>query len=365
VSVLLVTPSVGFGELIHQTLVDTDSYDVVFVTTGEEAMVRAHQREFALAILDTDLTDGSFSEIWPALKSQNPEMKLLLIPPESGLDESMAVDLSPDGWLNKPFYLPDLLTTVREVMGEDSPSDLEAVHGREGSSQPPPWLQDVDRAARHLTQLSLETAAQAALITRQDQIWAYAGELPQPAANELAEAVADYWARDEGSDFVRFIRVEATGGEYMLYATTLAGDMVLSLAFEARTPFSQIRKQAVRLAHALATTPNGEIASQTMRMESFGEPPSTSTPVESIMGDVPPPTPAGTRPERAGEARKGPITGAPQQATLTMSSESGAEDEEAEKEPESEGETAPDPGVTSRSVQDAPLAVEPVPWEPE
>jgi len=38
----------------------------------------------------------------------------------------------------------------------------------------PPWLSDVTRAAQHLTRLTLGSSAQAALITRNDQLWAYA-----------------------------------------------------------------------------------------------------------------------------------------------------------------------------------------------
>lgn len=126
------------------------------------------------------------------------------------------------------------------------------------SGNPPPWLQDVDRAAQHLARLSLETDAQAALITRDAQLWAYAGELSQSALDELAIAVAADPDGLNSGDRARFIRLRETGGEYMLYSTRLGDELVLSLAFDAATRFSEIRTQAFGLVRALSTIPNGE-----------------------------------------------------------------------------------------------------------
>ena len=107
-----------------------------------------------------------------------------------------------------------------------------------------PWLQDVTKAAQHLTRLTLESSAQAALITRGDNLWAYAGQLSQSAAKELAVTVTRHWDGQKGSDLLRFVRLEATKAEHMLYATRIADDVVLALVFDAETPFSTIRTQA-------------------------------------------------------------------------------------------------------------------------
>jgi hypothetical protein len=55
------------------------------------------------------------------------------------------------------------------------------------------WLQDATKAAQHLTRLTLESSAQAALITRKNNLWAYAGQLSQEAAKELAMTVTRHW----------------------------------------------------------------------------------------------------------------------------------------------------------------------------
>ena len=78
------------------------------------------------------------------------------------------------------------------------------------SNPPLPWLQDVTKAAQHLTRLTLESSAQAALITRGEHLWAYAGQLSQNAAKELAVTVTRHWDGQKGSDLLRFVRLEAT-----------------------------------------------------------------------------------------------------------------------------------------------------------
>lgn len=190
---------------------------------------------------------------------------------------------------------------------------METLQGKEEASSPnkpdakndagsaPAWLSDVDRAAQHLTRLSLESAAQAALIVHEGKLWAYAGELPQPAAEELARLVAHLWERDGGSDLARFVRLEANNGDYMLYATGLEWDSILALVFDAETPFSKIRSQAGRLARALSA-PSGSEADTPEKgsMPSPGtgagrplEEPDPLANLPPLFEDIPPPTPSG------------------------------------------------------------------------
>ena len=110
-----------------------------------------------------------------------------------------------------------------------------------------PWLSDPNKAAQHLTRLTLESSAQAALITQKNNLWAYAGSLSQSAAKEVSQTVTRNWDGQKGSDLLRFIRLESTKAEHMLYATRLATDTVLALVFDAETPFSTIRSQASQL----------------------------------------------------------------------------------------------------------------------
>lgn len=119
-------------------------------------------------------------------------------------------------------------------------------------AQEPPWLSDVSKAAQHLTRLTLESSSQAALITRDNELWAYAGQLSQTAAKEIAQTLAKNWNAQEGSDLLRFVRLESTKAEHMLYATELAKNVLLAMVFDAETPFSTIRSQAGQLVASLS-----------------------------------------------------------------------------------------------------------------
>ena len=65
--------------------------------------------------------------------------------------------------------------------------------------------------------------------------------------------VTRHWDGQKGSDLLRFVRLEATKAEHMLYATRLADDVVLALVFDAETPFSTIRTQAGQLVNRLSS----------------------------------------------------------------------------------------------------------------
>jgi REP element-mobilizing transposase RayT len=155
-----------------------------------------------------------------------------------------------------------------------------------------PWLQDVNRAAQILTGLSLGSSAQAALITRDEVLWAYAGQLPQETATELGETLARYWDNKGQDDLVRFIRLETTSAEHMMYATRLAKGMVLSLVFDAETPFSTIRSQTGQFARSLSALPSEEEAiDEEKDQEQDESQPLNLEALSSILSDVPSPNP--------------------------------------------------------------------------
>jgi REP element-mobilizing transposase RayT len=181
-----------------------------------------------------------------------------------------------------------------------------------------PWLQDVTKAAQHLTRLTLESSAQAALITRGDNLWAYAGQLSQGAAKELAVTVTRHWDGQKGSDLLRFVRLEATKAEHMLYATRIAEDVVLALVFDAETPFSTIRTQAGQLAQSLSIpgAEGLETSVEQKQMKASYDAPTEYLDdegsedfdfpnISDILADVPPPIPDGSMSQMEDEEQWG------------------------------------------------------------
>ena len=277
----------------------------VHITKGKgESVVRADEENSSLAFLDMDLGYRAVLEIGQALRMLRPDIKLVVfsreeIPP--ALDELRPWTLS-----RKPYYLPEVLNMLNDNFTPPSkPTGAPVSHQEIQTSDPAlPWLGDATKAAQHLTRLTLESSAQAALITRGDNLWAYAGQLSQGAAKELAVTVTRHWDGQKGSDLLRFVRLEATKAEHMLYATRLADDIVLALVFDAETPFSTIRTQAGQLVNRLSTQ-GPEAAessvgqrplpasydSPTEHLDDESSPDLDIPSIADILSDVPPPRP--------------------------------------------------------------------------
>ena len=281
-SLLLVTADNNFGQVLLYGL-EQAGYHAYMVKGKGEAVVRADEKNCDLAFLDLDLGHKAVPDIGKALRALKPEIRLVVFSSEESppaLDE-----LRPWTLMRKPYYLPDILNMLKDNSAPYSQplqSRPKVANSREVHAGSPalPWLQDVTKAAQHLTRLTLESSAQAALITRGDHLWAYAGQLSQGAARELAMTVTRHWDGQKGSDLLRFVRLEATRAEHMLYATRIADDVVLALVFDAETPFSTIRTQAGQLAQSLSIS---SIEEQAAKQDSL--PASYDAPTEFVEED--------------------------------------------------------------------------------
>lgn len=243
---LVVTPSMSVGDSIRRALEETEIYRVQVVNNKAAAVVRANEEGIPLAMIDLALGDQWVEDIGNSLRTIRPGINLVILC-DDNQDPPAFDSLRPWILVRKPFDISDFMNAINRPQaapGTDTPTY--------------PWLNDVTKAAQHLTRLTLESSAQAALITRNNEMWAYAGGLPQDAAKEVAHTVSRNWDGQKGSDLLRFIRLETTKAEHMLYATRLESDVVLALVFDAETPFSTIRSQASRLVSDLGGERTGE-----------------------------------------------------------------------------------------------------------
>jgi REP element-mobilizing transposase RayT len=291
-SVLLVTPQASLEDDVRRVLKKVGTYDLQ-ATDDFGKVIRDRQQPISLALLDAELEDHGVSilDVGRALRQFNEKIQFIVITnPRSWLSEEIN-ELAPRGFISKPLDAAELV----KMMNDGKPSNPKT----EPASQRPvpvdvaaelPWLQDINRAAQHLTRLTLESSAQAALITLNNELWAYAGQLSKAAAQEISQTIQRYWDNEEKSDLLRFIRLDATRAEHMLYATRLSPAMILALVFDAETPFSTIRIQAGKLAGSLATNPPVETQREDRRREA--EENSDLPQLSEVLSDVPPPNPS-------------------------------------------------------------------------
>jgi REP element-mobilizing transposase RayT/DNA-binding response OmpR family regulator len=271
--ILVATPQSAFGELLRLSLEELGACQVYQVQTGDQALANANRMDFHLAILDGELSGQPLTSLVQALRYFHPEMRLIVIPPENNRAHPSLAGLKPDGYLSRPFYIPDMVEIVEKILATVSPQPTGRLPRMQPAGLPRkqpaglpekpletstaalPWLMDVDLATQRLTSLMQESPAHAALIARNGKIWAHAGRLDQTASQEIMTLLDRCWDESEKSDLARFVRLNSTKNEYLLYATLLVDDLILATVCDPYTPISHIRTQISLLARLLAAPP--------------------------------------------------------------------------------------------------------------
>jgi CheY-like chemotaxis protein/REP element-mobilizing transposase RayT len=115
----------------------------------------------------------------------------------------------------------------------------------------------IAQLALSLTEVSLELTAEATLLTRAGQIVAYAGRMAREELDELREVIGGDWDANPDEARIRFINLEGSGKDYMLFSRRTVDDLTLSLVFSGTTPLRDIRRQGKRLVEALQAVPEG------------------------------------------------------------------------------------------------------------
>ena len=281
--ILVITSSSRLGESIRHTLEETDIYRTHVVTNKSSAIVRADEIGAPLAMLDYSNNEEWVQDIGSALRTIHPSINLIILCDDEVTPPTFD-KLRPWILVRKPFRMSNFMDAISQ------PQPPQAVQNTE--NLPLPWLNDANKAAQHLTRITLESSSQAALITRKNNLWAYAGSLSQNAAKEVAQTVTRNWDGQKGADLLRFIRLESTKAEHMLYATRLTADTVLALVFDAETPFSTIRSQANQLVTSLDNEPEAQnpAKSDAVSLES-DEDDLDIPPIKNILTNIPTPNP--------------------------------------------------------------------------
>jgi CheY-like chemotaxis protein len=255
IPVLVVDAAEHFGILIRQTLEETGYYQVTLAASGSEAIEIVQSSEIRLAIVDFDLPDINGPDAIRQLRAVVSDLAVIAIPVSSDPDDLELKELKVGGVLTKPFYLPDLPKIVATALDlpPDAPTTLGPIHTAPSGEPLPAWLEDSDQAGQYLTQLFLDIQALAALLTRGQRLWAYAGDLDQTHAEGIANLIVEHWTREGARGAVaKFISLPGTDREFMFYTTHVSGDLILSLIFVPDTPFSVVRRQGEQMAKTLS-----------------------------------------------------------------------------------------------------------------
>ncbi len=249
IPILIATPYPVFAELLRISLEENGDYQVRQVQSGEQARSAVEKMPYALAFLDSYMIDQPVVQLAEQLRAIQCDLRIIVIPPDNNNEHPAISGLNADGYLNRPFYLPDLLETVaRLTRSQDETPSEEQPSPPALPSASHPWLDDPLECSHRLSWLVGTTAISTALVCRNGQILGQTGA-DDPYAREVNEVISRYWKRDEKCDIARYTRFSSGQPDSLLYATSLMGDAILVLIFPANVPLTRARKQALKLAH--------------------------------------------------------------------------------------------------------------------
>ncbi len=190
-----------------------------------------------------------------------------------------------DDFVTSDFDTQFQMMAAFEVARLDYTSDqapaepVESVAGLYSEAAPSePYIMQL---ATSLTEIALETTAEAILLVRAGEIVGYAGAMPREEAEELRDLIGDDWNAPPAQARIRFVTAPSSGHDFMVYSRATVEDLTLSLVFAGSTPLRDIRRQGRRLEAALIDAP-----------EASAEPVAAiSTPPASTLGSSTPALP--------------------------------------------------------------------------
>lgn len=157
--------------------------------------------------------------------------------------------------------LPADLTFSDEAATTDAARSASVAEPAESDgSAPVPLFSKVDdpyvrQLAVVMTQTMSELTAEATLLTLDDAIVAYAGELQPDDLNDLRQAIENDWTAEPGRARLRFLTLPDDGRHFMLYSRGTIDGLTLSLVFAGSKSLTAINRQGDRMLQALAQAP--------------------------------------------------------------------------------------------------------------
>ena len=113
--VLLVEDEAAIADTIIYAL-RTEGFDVLWKTTGEEAITALAEQEVALAVLDVGLPDGNGFDFFREIRRRHDVPVIFLTARSDAVDRIVGLELGADDYVAKPFSPRELTARIRAVL---------------------------------------------------------------------------------------------------------------------------------------------------------------------------------------------------------------------------------------------------------
>ncbi|MEA3309115.1 MAG: response regulator [Chloroflexota bacterium] len=283
-NILVVDPNMAFSTLLTEEL-RREKYEVEAAFGYEEALGLGRERNFELALVDMGLAEPGGLALGQQLRVEQPELRLMFIPL---MGEELAAEvgqaLSIQGVLPKPFFLPELPERIEAALRaplvvaavveseveeqlESEPAAPEEVYPAVGLEAPviedtgPISVRVVNQHRAEIKRLMrglvYDVGGDLALLNLGNRLMLWEGNLGADDAQQMARIVAQSWSTSSevgrilGHEQVRFEQ-SLSGGDYVLYALSVAGAAILTVALRGTASLGMLRHRARSVAKEIA-----------------------------------------------------------------------------------------------------------------
>jgi CheY-like chemotaxis protein len=117
-SILLIDDDETIGRSLSHALAD-EGYIVDVAGNGKEALAKAHEKQYALALVDIRLPDMDGTKLLGMLKEDNPKIKQIIITGYPSIENAaQAMDEGAVAYIMKPFQPSELINKIKEKLEE-------------------------------------------------------------------------------------------------------------------------------------------------------------------------------------------------------------------------------------------------------
>ena len=121
-AVLLVEDEPSVGELVR-TYLTRDGYPVVWVRSGEDALVELDRRAVRIVVLDIGLPGKDGFDICRQIRTRSKVPIVMLTARDEEPDRIVGLEVGADDYMTKPFSPRELVARIKAVLRRSEPED--------------------------------------------------------------------------------------------------------------------------------------------------------------------------------------------------------------------------------------------------
>ncbi len=250
-SIVVATPNLALADLLLLSLEEKDTYRVQLAHDLAELQEAVGNFPVDLMIFDADFCDQLIDPLIQRILIQHPRIRCIFLSPENN-PEWMPDFPNEHFVLPQPYFISTIVELAETLLVPDS--EREKAFSQTSNNiklSQPAWLQDRELGSFILTSFLRESTAHAVMILIGGKVHLSQGYLSNAEVIEIATMIQREWNTIKQTDLVRFMKLQASGGKYLLYIREFQPGVLLVLVEDIRNPVSNSKVQITRLQQML------------------------------------------------------------------------------------------------------------------